>query len=72
MVTNREEKVTYYADVPLGLYVIRGDSMVLCGSVNDLVSESVMKQVTLDDLQEQDEDTLESPLQWDFDTDLIA
>ena len=72
MLKNRDDTITYYADVPLGLYVIRGDSMVLCGSVDDLLSGSTMKEVSLDQLDAQQQGEAEPQLPWDFDTDLIA
>jgi len=70
---------TFYSDIPLGVYVIRGDSMVILGSVSD---HNVGQQVPLEELekmQKQDTPTVDStgattggPLTWDFDTDLIA
>jgi hypothetical protein len=31
--SNDEKKVTYFTDVPLGMYIVRGDSIVLLGQV---------------------------------------
>mmetsp|Transcript_62485 Transcript_62485/g.152122 ORF Transcript_62485/g.152122 Transcript_62485/m.152122 type:complete len:264 (+) Transcript_62485:213-1004(+) len=53
--------ITYYADIPLGLYVVRGDSVVLLGqigdgkfdedpSLNDKMKSS-MKMIDLDELE---------------------
>lgn len=78
--------VTYYADVPLGLYVVRGDSIVLCGPLvdeDDIPAINAyagrggpgnhhsMQKVTLEELAEKTADSAVQ-LEWDFDTDLIA
>jgi len=60
--------VAYYSDIPLGLYVVRGDSMVLTGLLNE--TQNVMKEATIAELEEMKDG--EKPLVWDFDTDLIA
>jgi hypothetical protein len=59
----------YYADVPLGIYVVRGDSMVLAGDVNDDLQ--LMEKVSLDTLNEMRKKGIPG-LNWDFDTDLTA
>ena len=76
---DKSRSTTFYSDIPLGVYVIRGDSMVILGSVSD---HNVGQQVPLEELekmQKQDTPTVDSsgattggPLTWDFDTDLIA
>lgn len=49
--------VTYYADIPLGLYIVRGDSVVLLGQIGDDgdgTSDEVhplMKMIDLDELE---------------------
>jgi hypothetical protein len=80
---NNTAGITYYADIPLGVYVIRGDSVVLLGSIHDMPNDAPnMKAVTLEELvelQSQPPPEAEAaknpdqgPLTWDFDTDLIA
>ena len=54
--------ITYYADIPLGLYIVRGDSVVLLGQIGDgkidedpSISDRIkssMKMVDLDELDE--------------------
>ena len=59
----------YFADIPLGMYIVRGDSMVLCGEVHNhwpLLEEVSLEE--LDKLQAQ----AEPPLEWEFDLDLTA
>eukprot|EP00977_Amphora_coffeiformis_P009490 scaffold2192_cov170-Amphora_coffeaeformis.AAC.24 len=65
--------VCYYHDVPLGVYIVRGDSMVLMGQLNEMKEHMVMREVSLEDLEklERKEDG-EEPLNWDFDADLVA
>ena len=80
--------ICYFADIPLGLYVVRGDSIVLTGQLKVTTDGQPplppgatavaaapvpMKQVSLKEL----EDLTPAPgaataLEWDFDTDLIA
>jgi small nuclear ribonucleoprotein (snRNP)-like protein len=84
---NTASGVTYYADIPLGVYVIRGDSVVLLGTIHDDMPNDPtrMKSVTLEELGELQQSPAASdtkveaasnpdqgPLTWDFDTDLIA
>ena len=79
---DNELKVTYYCDVPLGVYVIRGDSMVLLGSIPPEGNNPVpMQSVSLQELEAMEEEEAKGisentenagPLTWDFDTDLIA
>lgn len=59
----------YYADVPLGIYVVRGDSMVLAGDVNDNLQ--MMEKVSIDKLKEIRKIAIPE-LNWDFDADLTA
>lgn len=60
----------YYADVPLGLYVVRGDSMVLLGQVGE--EGQSRKKVTVEELEERMKACDCGALEWDFDTDLVA
>jgi hypothetical protein len=60
----------YYADLPLdGLYICRGESLVLVGSVADALPPA--HAVPLEALGELSARALR-PLEWDFDTDLTA
>jgi len=74
---NSNDGAYYYADVPLGMYVVRGDSMVLTGKLPaDPASEEIatgMKRVSLVELNAlEKQEEIEAPLEWDFDTDLTA
>jgi len=74
----QQTNVLYYADLPLGLYVVRGDSMVLAGHIPHETETATtanvvpMKQVTLEELDQLQQPASAAPLEWDFDTDLIA
>jgi len=80
--TSPVEDITYYADVPLGLYVVRGDSMVLMGQITSKDEEeasSSMTQLTPEELEEKQKSSSNTPddnedgeLEWDFDNDLVA
>ena len=83
--TEEGPKMTYFSDIPLGVYVIRGDAVVILGAMADDPRRNAainLKQVTLEELGELQtanaskkpgEDAVENgPLTWDFDTDLIA
>jgi U6 snRNA-associated Sm-like protein LSm1 len=61
--------VTYFADVPLGVYIVRGDSMVLLGQVSP---DQGMEQVEVNDLEEMIMKAKAEGLEWDFDKDLLA
>jgi U6 snRNA-associated Sm-like protein LSm1 len=65
--------ICYYHDVPLGVYVLRGDSMVLMGQLNEMQERAVMREISLDELERMEQaETREKPLVWDFDNDLVA
>ena len=71
-------KTTYFCDIPLGVYVIRGDSVVLLGNMDDQKVAN-LKEISLDELQQKEEEAANAapeaqvdPLTWDFDADLIA
>jgi LSM domain len=79
--TASDSQKTFYCDIPLGVYVIRGDSVVLLGNVSNEVGN--LQEISLEELQQMEDDqeqknaattTPESsgPLTWDFDADLIA
>lgn len=64
----------FYSDLPLGTFLVRGDSMVLMGAVDDDDDDDaswlspVASAQEFSKLQEKGEATIE----WDFDGDLIA
>ena len=60
--------VCYYHDIPLGLYLLRGDSAVLMGQLDSMRVADVMKEVDLAELEQLRNQTNA----WDFDSDLIA
>ena len=64
-----EDGVTYFADVPLGVYIVRGDSMVLLGQVAPDVG---MKKLEPPELEEMIQKSKQEGLSWDFDNDLLA
>jgi hypothetical protein len=65
-------KRNYYADIPLeGLYVARGESLVLVGEVHDESNNIIMQPVSMEELGTLSASALPR-LEWDFDTDLTA
>ncbi|KAG7354115.1 LSM domain containing protein [Nitzschia inconspicua] len=62
--------VTYFADIPLGVYIARGDSMVLLGQVGS--DDEGMKQIEMKELEDMIEKAKQEKLEWDFDKDLLA
>jgi hypothetical protein len=75
---NRQDGIAYFADIPLGLYIVRGDSMVLLGQVGQDDTGNGMKQLQLVELEEMVAGTTRKEshegehLEWDFDKDLLA
>jgi U6 snRNA-associated Sm-like protein LSm1 len=67
-----EDGRTLYTDIPLGLYVVRGDTVVILGQIPSTATPQWMQPVTVEEINERMEQTKESSLQWDFDNDLIA
>lgn len=64
--------VSVHADIPLGLYVVRGDSMVLLGELS-AEETATSKKVSLEELEQRlEEQAGDEELEWDFDTDLVA
>jgi hypothetical protein len=56
-----------YSDVPMGVYIVRGDSIVLLGQISP---DDGMKQVEPTEIEEMMNET--ASLEWDFDKDLQA
>lgn len=65
------DEVSYFADIPLGIYIVRGDSMVLMGTIPEDSSMPNLQKVDLEKLQEL-ETKADLALKWDFDIDLTA
>lgn len=61
--------MAFYYDIPLGVYIVRGDTIVLLGNTDD--EQLRMKRVSATELEEL-EQIPKTPLEWDFDNDLIA
>ena len=79
--------ICYQTDIELGLFIVRGDNVVLFGEVDDNEelennNDGLVRFVSLDEfqqLEEEEEQRKESggeggsePINWDFDTDLVA
>lgn len=67
-----KDGISHYCDVPMGLYVVRGDSMVLLGQVGDFMLKEKMKSVDLDELMAMIAESGTGAINWDFDADLEA
>ena len=61
--------ITYCADIPLGVYVVRGESVVLMGQ---MASDQGMNPIPLAQLEEMAGKSETTKLEWDFDKDLLA
>lgn len=59
----------YYSDLEMGVYVVRGDSMVLLGQV---APDDGMKKLEPQELEEMIKASNKEGLGWDFDIDLLA
>ena len=57
----------YYSDIPMGVYIVRGDSIVLLGQI---APDDGMKKVEPAEIEEMIKEA--SGLEWDFDKDLQA
>ena len=63
----------YYSDLMMGVYVVRGDSMVLLGQVPSAESDDdSMTKVEPEKLEEMITASKQQQLGWDFDNDLLA
>lgn len=73
VVDDQGRKRNYYADLPLeGLYLGRGESLVLVGALHDDESNNpLLELVTLEELTKLSARAIPA-LEWDFDTDLTA
>jgi U6 snRNA-associated Sm-like protein LSm1 len=79
------DTVCYQTDIELGLFVVRGDSVVLFGEVDEdeeEISDGRVRFVSLEEFdrlqeeemrrKEESEERREEPINWDFDMDLVA
>lgn len=66
-----KDQICYYSDVPLGLFVVRGDSMVLLGQVGEFCPQQ-LREVELGELVEMISESGTGALNWDVDADLQA
>mmetsp|Transcript_8600 Transcript_8600/g.11367 ORF Transcript_8600/g.11367 Transcript_8600/m.11367 type:complete len:104 (+) Transcript_8600:380-691(+) len=64
--------ICYYSDIPLGLYIVRGDSTVLMGQIDSMTEANVMREVELDELSKIRREAGDEGANWDFDSDLVA
>jgi len=75
--------ICYQTDIELGLFVIRGDNVVLLGEVEDDEEENggLIQFVTLEEFEQLEEEEArrkeeseggEEAINWDFDMDLVA
>jgi hypothetical protein len=77
--------VCYQTDIELGLFVVRGDSVVLFGEVEDDEegrSDGPVRFVSLEEFERlkeveakrkgESEERRKEPINWDFDMDLVA
>eukprot|EP01035_Chromulina_nebulosa_P019017 gene19017-24837_t len=55
-----------YCDIPLGLYIVRGDNIVLLGEIDDIKElSSKMQQISLEELSQLQEQ-VSSKLDWNI------
>ncbi|CAM9245126.1 unnamed protein product [Heterosigma akashiwo] len=56
-----------YGDIPLGLYLVRGDAVVLLGEVDDAGHEGILRRVSADEILELErEKESRARDDWDF------
>jgi len=62
--------IIYFSDVPLGVYIVRGDVMVMMGQISS--SDLGMQEVDPTELEKIIAKSKTDALEWDFDKDLLA
>ncbi len=85
VVTKEDETICYQTDIKLGLYIVRGDSVVLMGEVEDdeqqLENDGKIRIVSLEEFEQLEEEESKrkeesgeviDAINWDFDMDLVA
>ena len=68
-VHNGKDGSIFYSDVPMGVYIVRGDSIVLLGQISP---DDGMKKVEPAEMEEMVKNAEKEELEWDFDKDLQA
>ena len=81
----KSTSICYQSDIKLGLYIVRGDSVVLMGEVDDddeqLENEGKIRIVSLEEFDQLEEEETRrkeesgeviDTINWDFDMDLVA
>ncbi|KAK1747344.1 U6 snRNA-associated Sm-like protein LSm1 [Skeletonema marinoi] len=82
---DKDETICYQTDIKLGLYIVRGDSIVLMGEVDDeeeqLDNDGKIRIVSLEEFEQLEEEETKrkeeggeviDAINWDFDMDLVA
>ncbi|KAL7545372.1 hypothetical protein ACHAWF_008720 [Thalassiosira exigua] len=74
--------ICYQTDIQLGLFIVRGDNVVLLGEVEDdeesdgdhikFVSLEEFEMLEEEEAKRKDENGGDEPVNWDFDMDLVA
>ena len=59
----------YFSDIPMGVYVVRGDAIVLLGQI---APDDGMTKMEPAEMEEMIEKEKKDSLEWDFDKDLQA
>lgn len=58
-----------YCDMPLGLYVVRGDNIVLLGEINEKDEEtSKLIKITPEELTQIQTEIIGGKVEWDFES----
>lgn len=61
--------VDKYTDIPLGIYIVRGDNVVLLGEIDEEKSKEILQEVTAEELAGVAEEEVaddKKALVWDF------
>lgn len=82
---DEDETICYQTDIKLGLYIVRGDSVVLMGEVDgdeqQLENDGKIRIVSLEEFEQLEEEETKrkeesgeviDTINWDFDMDLVA
>ena len=74
--------ICYQTDIELGLFVVRGDNVVLLGEVGEEEDNEQIRFVSLEEFEQLEDEEYrrkeekdgeeEEPINWDFDQDLVA
>lgn len=84
---DKESTICYQTDIQLGLYVLRGDVVVLMGEVDgeedtqEVSNDGKIRNVTFEEFEQLEEEEakrreesgeVNEEVEWDFDMDLVA